>query len=146
MAKQCINIHGDQSRASRGRVWCESCECECVCVCVCRARGEVEGHTLQKQLSRSTHNQHAVIFLSTSLCRLTLQQKRLHISFSDVSSQCVHTVDLGLKRTRSESHYLFTLITVHCLLKPQPLQTISLLRNHIINHVSQEGSNILFKI
>lgn len=70
VAEQCINIHGDQSRASGGRVWCGGVYMSvCVWVCVERWRDK------QPEFSRTTHNQQAVIFLPTSLCRLTRWQK-----------------------------------------------------------------------
>jgi len=105
VAEQCINIHGDQSRASRGRVrrWG-------VCVCgVCEAGGREGGTDTTQQ--HCTHRQQSYFF-PTSLCRPRLQQKAsLCLSLSDVPPQCVHTVDFSLMRTWSESRYRLTLTT-----------------------------------
>lgn len=81
VAEQCINIHGDQSRASRReRVWCGGVS----------VRSEGRWRDKQPELSRTTHNQQ-VIFLPTSLCRLKLPQKKLFISHSLTSLHNVCT-------------------------------------------------------
>lgn len=105
VAEQCINIHGDQSRASRGRVrrWG-------VCVWSVWSRGEGGGH---RHNSAALHTQAAVIFLSNLPLQTEAPTKGffMSLSLSDVPPQCVHTVDFSLMRTWSESRYRLTLTT-----------------------------------
>ena len=90
VAEQCINIHGDQSRASGGRVWCGG-------VCVERERDrkrEREGRDVQTQLSRLSS--------SSQPPSADSNKRALHVSLCDVSALRVqaHAVDLGLNRPR----------------------------------------------
>lgn len=99
VAEQCINIHGDQSRASGEREYGAE-------VCGERERKrERQSRDIQPELSKTTHNQQSVIFSPTSLCWLKQQQWRLYVWLSDIF---VH--DFNQRKTCPESHYLFSMI------------------------------------
>lgn len=96
VAEQCINIHGDQSRASGEREYVAE-----VCGEGEKKRAAVEGHTARAQQDYTQ----PVIFSPTSLYWLKQQQWRLYVWLSDIF---VH--DFNRRKTCPESHYLFSMI------------------------------------